>query len=58
MKELSAFIFHSNMKDLRDSTVGNTVLHETNSRQRKIESHVVPGRGIMISINSSKIDDS
>ena len=32
VEESSAFIFHSSMKDLRDSTVGNTVLHEVNSR--------------------------
>ena len=34
VEESSAFMFHSNMKDLKDSTVGNTVLH-VRSSQRK-----------------------
>ena len=51
VKELSAFIFHSNMKGLWDSTVGNTVLHEVNSRLRRIESHTMPGHGIHVGCN-------
>ena len=32
VEESSAFIFHSRTKSFRDSTVGNTVVHEANSR--------------------------
>ena len=46
MEELSAFILHSSMKDLKDSIVGDTVLHEVNSHERKSESHAVPGHGM------------
>ena len=46
VEEVSAFIFYSRLKGLRDSIVGNTVLHEVNSRQWKIESHTVPVHGI------------
>lgn len=28
VEELSAFVFHSRMKDLEHSALGNTVLHE------------------------------
>ena len=30
VEELSAFMFHSSMKDIRDSTVEDNVLHEVN----------------------------
>ena len=50
MEESSAFIFHSSMKDLKDSIVGDTVLHEANSHERKSESHAVPGHGIGCSL--------
>ena len=34
------------MKDLKDSTVGATVLHKVGSDSRKTESHAPPGYGI------------
>ena len=35
MVESSAFMFHSDMKDLNYSTMGKTVLHKINNRQKK-----------------------
>ena len=46
MKKSSAFKFHASMKCFKNSTVGNTVLHEATSSERKIESHFVLGHGI------------
>ena len=43
VKEASAFISHSIMRDLMDSTVGNTVLHRVCSQWRKLESDAVSG---------------
>ena len=47
VEEPSAFMFHSTMPDFKDSTVGNTALHVISSQGIKIESHVVPGHGIV-----------
>ena len=47
VEDPSAFMFHSNMHDLKDSTVGNKVLHVISSQRRKIESHAVPGHRIV-----------
>ena len=48
MEELSAFILHSSMKDLRNSIVGDTVLHEVDRHKRMSERHAVPGHGISL----------
>ena len=57
MKESSAFMFHSNMKGLRDSSIGNSVLHVVSSQWRKIESHGVPGLGIEVGWTGKDNDD-
>ena len=46
VEESSAFMFHSDMKGLKDSIVGNSILRGVSSQWRKIESHAVPGHGI------------
>ena len=42
----SAFILYSSMKNFKDSTVGNTIVHVMSSQNPKIESRSVPGHGI------------
>ena len=39
-------MFYSNMKGIKNSAAGNTVFRVVINRQRKIESHAVPGHGI------------
>ena len=48
MKVSSAFILYSSMKDSKDFTVGNTIVHVISSQKTKIESHAVLGYGIPI----------
>ena len=41
------------MKGLKDSTVVNSVLYVVSSQWRKIESHAVPGRGILTDVTNA-----
>lgn len=53
MEESSGFMFYSNLEALQDSTVGDAVHRVVSGNQCSIESHVVPGYGIVVGPDSS-----
>ena len=58
VEESSAFIFYSHIKGLKNSTVGNTVLHVVSSNQGNIESHgrARPWDNRLLRVGSMNID--
>lgn len=53
MEELLGFMFDLNMEALKEATVGDAVHRVVSGNQCSIESHVVPGHGIVVRPDSS-----